>query len=418
MLEQINKENFQHMLGRFDTNQLESMIEKFPYFQQAHLLLAKKYQQQNNPKFDQQLQLAALYIQDRELLYDLFNEKNTASAQVQKTIVEPVKADAAKAETNAVIITAPEIVDAQKVEPESITTAAESNHQKINEDNTDVKRQIELIEASARILNQIIEKTLEESKEDTTTTIITAPEAVMLDKVEIEEAPFSEQIIIDEIKEDDSDLKHQIEIIEESARRLTGIVENTVGAKAEAEKLSPPDEEEKTQPIIALPAEQMEEEITEEVAQQESAPVSLFSRIKPHTFNEWLKAFNNKSVTEINESPVEEPTNADEDELTQLLTANISVDYLHHLVKEETTYAKGLEKFIDEQIQKHKQPEVKKIAPKKHFSTNPATETMAKVYEMQKKYAKAIATYEALTLKFPEKSSLFAARITYLKNIV
>src|SRR5579862_9891995 len=78
MLQPITKDNFPQMLGRFTTGELENLIQKFPYFQQAHLLLAKKYQQENNPKFDQQLQLAALYTQDRELLFTLFHQNNYA----------------------------------------------------------------------------------------------------------------------------------------------------------------------------------------------------------------------------------------------------------------------------------------------------------------------------------------------------
>src|ERR1035437_1741581 len=74
MLQQITKENLQQMMARFSTVELENLVVKFPYFQQAHLLLAKKYQQENSRKFDQQLQLAALYTQDRELFYNIFND--------------------------------------------------------------------------------------------------------------------------------------------------------------------------------------------------------------------------------------------------------------------------------------------------------------------------------------------------------
>ena len=43
------------------------------------------------------------------------------------------------------------------------------------------------------------------------------------------------------------------------------------------------------------------------------------------------------------------------------------------------------------------------------------TETLAKVYLEQKKYQKAIQAYEILILKYPEKSSFFAAKIEALK---
>lgn len=66
-----------------------------------------------------------------------------------------------------------------------------------------------------------------------------------------------------------------------------------------------------------------------------------------------------------------------------------------------------------------------KIAPVKETTKAPAnisksveepthlmTETLAKVYLEQKKYTKAIQAYEILILKYPEKSSFFADRIS------
>jgi len=43
------------------------------------------------------------------------------------------------------------------------------------------------------------------------------------------------------------------------------------------------------------------------------------------------------------------------------------------------------------------------------------TETLARVYLEQKKYQKAIQAYEILILKYPEKSSFFANRISDIK---
>ena len=45
------------------------------------------------------------------------------------------------------------------------------------------------------------------------------------------------------------------------------------------------------------------------------------------------------------------------------------------------------------------------------------TETLARVYLEQKKYQKAIQAYQILILKYPEKSSFFADRISDIKNI-
>jgi virulence-associated protein VapD len=43
------------------------------------------------------------------------------------------------------------------------------------------------------------------------------------------------------------------------------------------------------------------------------------------------------------------------------------------------------------------------------------TETLARVYLEQKKYQKAIQAYEILILKYPEKSSFFADRISDIR---
>jgi hypothetical protein len=47
---------------------------------------------------------------------------------------------------------------------------------------------------------------------------------------------------------------------------------------------------------------------------------------------------------------------------------------------------------------------------------NNVTETFAKILELQKKHLQAIDAYEKLSLKYPEKSSFFALRISEIKK--
>ena len=46
------------------------------------------------------------------------------------------------------------------------------------------------------------------------------------------------------------------------------------------------------------------------------------------------------------------------------------------------------------------------------------TETLARIYLEQKKYTKAIKSYEILSLKYPEKSGFFADQIKAIQVIL
>ena len=65
----------------------------------------------------------------------------------------------------------------------------------------------------------------------------------------------------------------------------------------------------------------------------------------------------------------------------------------------------------------NKENSIPTIAPIIEDKSYLMTETLAKVYLEQKKFSKAIQAYEILILKYPEKSSFFADRISDIKNL-
>ncbi len=335
-MEQLSKENFYQLLSRFTTPELEGLVQKFPYFHQAHLLLAKKYQQENNPRFDEQLQMAALYTQSRELFYDIFHEQLRKEEPVSAFIpevVEPVK-DFVAPETSAA--------------PEKETVIAE------------ISTTISEVETPGT-------ETLE-------TVTLTEPEQLKPIEIATVEAEMDEPTQEEEIG---------VEAVNKKVE--TAVVEEQITTSAEEEAAIEP-----------------EEEITLD---------------EPHTFAEWLHAFPIKSTIK-EAAKVLESNEVEEDDLERIILENANTDYLHTRVEEETHYSKGLDKFIDEQKQRHRPVEAKKAEKQGDLDPALITETLAGLYAAQRKYSKAIKAYELLSLKFPEKSDLFAARIQYLKKLI
>ena len=123
-----------------------------------------------------------------------------------------------------------------------------------------------------------------------------------------------------------------------------------------------------------------------------------FSINEKHSFQEWLQLSRAQPINRENEViPIQRSSLLDE---------------------EKKKKADLIDKFIETSP---------KISPIKQGVTLPAyfensqdnsslmTETLARVYLEQKKYLKAIQAYEILILKYPEKSSFFADRISDIK---
>lgn len=171
-----------------------------------------------------------------------------------------------------------------------------------------------------------------------------------------------------------------------------------------------PGEEEETQ----------EEEETHEEQEEEADEFEPISNKEAQqmSFSRWLRQFEQKEEqidAQTNEEKVEEQT---EDQLEkaslkfedkmQLLDS--FVEKLPDLKKRKPLISNPPPKMNYEEVQGEEEQE-------EDNSSSLVTETLAKVYIKQKHYKKAIQAYEILRLKYPEKSSLFADRISEIKKL-
>lgn len=93
----MNRNDFLNMIGdprpvnRQMIGEVYELIDIFPYFQSAHLLLLKSLYSNSDVKFENQLKNSAIHIGDREVLYWLLNKKAETSPQNAVIAEKPEK---------------------------------------------------------------------------------------------------------------------------------------------------------------------------------------------------------------------------------------------------------------------------------------------------------------------------------------
>ena len=126
-----------------------------------------------------------------------------------------------------------------------------------------------------------------------------------------------------------------------------------------------------------------------------------FDEKEQHSFNQWLQLTQAKPIIREGE------TNSSGSKTL--------------LVKEKVNRTNLINRFITSNpkiIPSQKSLPTKDIAKETFYNKSVLmTETLAKVYLEQKKYKKAIKAYKILSLKYPEKSSLFAGCISEIKKL-
>ena len=82
-------------IGTGMIGEITEVLEMFPYFQSAHLLLLKSLYDNSDIKFESQLRFSALHASDREKLYYLLQRKKPADEPVRQPEIVAEEADSA-----------------------------------------------------------------------------------------------------------------------------------------------------------------------------------------------------------------------------------------------------------------------------------------------------------------------------------
>lgn len=451
-------------LGIHEEVQLRGVIKEYPYFQSAHLLLTKALKNMDNYTFEKQLRTAAIYSSNRAVLYQLLKTKSAS------TIGFPI--------TEPKIETAPiEIAVVQKDEPKIYTpksselldeTIINKPMSKVEETphNADLLSDPEDIYIQPIPLNAEAEEAPETSSAIDSNEAVTLPDipkaaeemqeaqiaahsntlnadiefASNIDGVEsVKEYPSpevsSENIDLaptkaydpqDTIVEEDDDLlKSQREAI---AKKYQEFLERK---KAQEEGrpsiLQKEEPTEKIATVIALPPIPIEEPIEAaseriedsiQIPHLEETKIELplidskvmhaattESESKPsasiqHSFSDWLSVGNYEEVNDdMIRNDAFKKTSAELNILTD--------DILEKFINLNPTISRPKAEFFNP---------LRAAQRSLEETDDLATETLARLYEKQGSFVKAIQMYEKLSLKYPDKSKIFAARIIDIKN--
>jgi hypothetical protein len=385
-----------HACSSEQVETLKSLTEKYPYAQTFSILYLKALSKSNSIQFDEELKQHAFKITDRVKLYELIEEQEHISSNDEpqtkisseevQAIIESKESQSSTTKIIPEIIEADPVIDfVEEIIAPTTTIQEEIEIKEVEDAQIDLSFEApvhDIIEdKKVELKNEISEKI---TPEDTETTIDTT-----IESKEIEEEEETSTLPITPISETELEVE---------------MISHAISNNLKVEKLGD--------------LSQKEASINEEVLKvtEETSVKTEIQNKENHiedkkSFSSWLNASKKKdfSKSEINQNiQLKETDNPTKDKIDQLVD---------QFIKEEPS----IQRPVKTELQEEK---VKKdfFSPSKNAKrsldekTLPVSETLAKIFELQGNFPKAIYAYEQLILIIPEKKVFFANRIKELSK--
>jgi hypothetical protein len=374
--------------GESDISGVRELTALFPWFHSAHLVLLRSLKESSDVKFETQLHRSAMFVADREALYNYLYLSSSA-------IVEE------KIEPESPVITG-EVSSVTDMETETVMVIPE------REPEPEPQPEPELQPHSQPESEPHPEPQFQPPSEPQ------AAQPAIIDNIDF--STRSREELIAEIEARLKDLAAEPAVVK-SAEVITSspeMAENTV----EVEATKPENEIAASEDENEIAASEDENEIQEE--DESLAVLELDIANAEVGFSVQEAAGERENVTEDLLELEDEGIHVDEENEYQIQDSKSSSAE----EQEKPTQADLIEKFIQtsprlERMKPGNEPPVIDLSePSTEVKGAFITETLARIYLSQGYYSKAINIYEKLTLQYPEKSAYFASRIEKIKDLI
>jgi len=355
------------LLRNYSLSELQKLAQRHPYSSVVYSMVALKAHFDDDGNYEHYLNQAAIRIPDRKKLYQLIHSDYEVTEPITEVLEKPLTFD----EDFESVLPEKETVEVEDKAAESVPFVEEEIS--IEDERIEDEREIEKEEI---VIEQNTKEVVPPAQE----------EALAQEEVKVEEVPLippQEEI---PVEQDSTPNTPPPTLTPPPSIDLPGsdeVLDALTALKGSQKKI----EEERKEALI--------EKINEVILpEKKTEPAN-----DAHSFSEWLSLLTKGAKAE------EKPQSKAEEKplpVEPLFTESLELESAPVLTDEE--------KEIDE-ILINKQAKASLTQ-----DDELVTETLAKIYEIQKKFDKAVKAYQILSLKFPDKRAYFADKIEKLKN--